>query len=273
MELGESWIDRGRVTRSVRLTATTAKTSRKEIAELSLEHPSWGPKRIAAQLKQSRGYGGSPSTVHNILARVKLGTKTERAAELDRRQLAGAILSEEQQRSVQIFSPLAGWKWDVGTRLGEILTQDVHRFHHSSPFGTAPISVVADTFTGWAFVCFTDLTRVALTTDCARKAIEELKRTGNEVRAMYIDSDSDFGGGRALHPYTTLLREHKIARRVIEWPSNRPNPCVVDVLDHVRRFLCEGGVAKPEQYRESLWKLNPIIREFLDTTWNSPNPV
>lgn len=271
-EGGERWVIGERLTRAVRLLATTARTSRREIVELSLQYPSCGPKKLTEMLRRARGYNGTPSTVHGILTQAGLATKQNRVDKLHEKFLKGDPLSEQQRRVVETFDPTVRRKAAKGQGVGDVLTQDVRRFERSSPFGTAQISIVVDTFSGLAFACFAESSDEELASDCLQIAIDELKRRDAVINTIWIDSGYEFGHGRSGHPYTELLRQHKIERRYIETTSSRPNPHVVEVWKDLRNFLCKGGIAEPEKFRECLWKLNPVIREFLDANWNRDEP-
>lgn len=269
-EYGFHWVNGEPITRSIRFADLTLESTHKQIVELSLQYPTLGPKVLATIfIVEYNSPIISPSTIHNILTKYNLGNRARRATELHRRFLEGESLTLLQERLVETIDPLVSWQSEKGRQTGEILTQDVYRFHHSSPFGTAPISIVVDTFSGIAFACFIESTRVELTTDCARMAIERFKQSGHMIKDMYVDSGHDFGKYNTQHPYLKLLRKHNIERVVIRPRTNRRNPYLLDVWYELRRFLCEGGIAEPEKYRNSLSKLNPLIKEFLDSSYNA----
>ena len=267
---GDEWVNGELITRAIRFTDMSVESTHYQIVDMSLRFPNMSLKQLVLVLKVEFGIQAiSSSTVHNILSMYGMGKRAQRAAELHRYFLDGLNLSAEQELLIESIDPMVRWKLGKGRLPGEVITQDVLRFHHTSPFGTAAMSIVVDTLTGLAFACFPESTQFELTTDCARIAIEELKRRGNVIKVIYIDSGSDFGKGKAQHPYTQLLIKHRIESRVIKSPTKRQNPCMQDVWHVLRRFLCEGGVAEPEKYRNCLAQLNPLIKEFLDKNYNA----
>jgi transposase len=269
VELGEQWVSGKRVTRAVRLSDATDQESRSEIVAMSLQYPDLGPKKLCQILKQSRGYTGSHSSVHNILAAEQFGTRKSRVDELYRQLKAGENLSDEQIRVVEGSYPMARFKWPKGSSPGDVLIQDVVRFHHSSPFGSARMSIAVDTCSGYAFACFNESSTSDLATDCARLAIEQIKqRYRRGISVIYTDKDTDFGINNYRHAYTTLLRVQRIHWREVDWPTRRPNPYVADVWDFLRTLLCSGDLRNPEQYRNTLWTLNLLVQGNLDAHWN-----
>lgn len=68
---------------------------------LALAWPTWGPKRLAAQLAR-QGTVLSPSTIHRLLHRVRLGTRRERLAVLEGHSAEQAgLLTERTRRALQ----------------------------------------------------------------------------------------------------------------------------------------------------------------------------
>jgi hypothetical protein len=206
-----------------------------------------------------------------VLLKAGVGKRNQRASMLHQRYLQGKTLTDSQLRLIETIDPLVFSKVAKGNYFGEVLSEDVLRFHHSSPFGTAPPGIIVDTFSGIAFSCFPKVSLDNLATECLQLGIKEFSDRGGKFKSMYIDNGWEFGRGKnkSNSQFIHALKANKIKCLYMNLPQNRQNPFVIDVWHELRNFLCNGGISEPEQYRHSLFKLNPIIKEHLDKNYNS----
>lgn len=251
------------IRKAVHLPFSTARTTQREIVELSLLNPAWGPQRIAREIQQSRFQSISPATIHNILAGRGLGSANERAKELYRRHLKGAVLTSLQKEIVRRrVEPAVSWKGPIAADPGSVLTQGIVRTHRDSPLGVARLHVVVDTCDKRTFAMFVPKTAECESLECLTKAIDALGLSVRTIKAIYTDVGDDFTGRRGL-PYISFLKEQKIQRRLHETTSNRPNPMANSVWKRLKKHLFEDNYDLCIQHKNRPEGLNLLIREFL----------
>ncbi|MEI8363389.1 MAG: hypothetical protein WCG35_09250 [Betaproteobacteria bacterium] len=265
---GDQWIDGKPITRAKRIGRSTLEVTHEKIVELSLLHPTFGPKQLVDILNSTKDYPVmSSSTVHNILSAKKLSTRSLRALELHRRFTndKNLKLTFQQERLIETIDPLAFCRSWAGRRSGEKLTQDVISLLPRSLFGKGMLSIVVDTFDGVAFAAFySNCARGDVSIFGVNDAIEELLDRVGKIDYMYTDKGYEFGEKYKAHPYNESLRAWGINHRLISQAGTKRNPYIEKVWVELQEFLINGGVTDLQSYRGRLHVLNPIIKKYLN---------
>lgn len=263
LEYGDQWVRGEPITKAICLPFSTAKTTRKEIVELSLSHPSWGAERLSKQIQLDRGCRISRSTIYNILAEKKLATRRERAKALYEKHLTGVELTPLQRDVVRcLVEPVAFWKGSIGKRAGCSLTQGIIRTHRTSPLGITRLHVVVDTYDKRAFAMFPTGNAQHDALECLLEAIKAFGASPATISEIFTDAGYDFEklSGR---PYADFLRESRISHRWHGTTANRQNPMAKSVWKRLKPFLFEDNYARCLHHKDSPEGLNSIIKEFL----------
>lgn len=259
LKYGDRWIDGEQLTRAKCFPATTARTTRREIVEASLQYPAWSAKDIAEQLFTDRGIRVSRSTINNYLKAAGVNTRALRAAVLHSRWLKKLSLTPEQERLVETIDRHVRWKGPKGKAPREVLAHDVVRVHHTRVIGGASINIIVDTFDGSAFARFAGSPAA-----CMNEAVEAALANGQRVLEICTDNGYEFGKRNRKHPYKILLNSYGIFHTLVKSPDNRRNPLAEEVLADIEKFLFDGGLPDPANYRNRLEKLNPLVQNYLE---------
>ena len=185
------------------------------VLEMSLAHPSWGCKRISAELAMQKLMVSSV-TIQRILIKAGRASRTQRFMALEVEALKGYELTPEQVRVLEKLNPCFRERHVESSRPGELVSQDTFYVGSFKGIGRVYMHTAVDTFGSYAFAC--------LATDkMAQRAAELLwgqivpfyEEHGIPMKALLTDNGTEFCGTEN-HPYESLLfqlgLEHRTTR-------------------------------------------------------------
>jgi transposase InsO family protein len=129
---------------------TIAEPIRQAVLEMSLKNPSWGSKRISAELTAEK-MPISNFTVQRILSKAGLGTKFERFLRQEEELLKGAELSVETLRKLEKLNPSLKERHVESKGPGELVSVDTFYVGYFKGIGKIYLHTAVDTFGSYAF--------------------------------------------------------------------------------------------------------------------------
>jgi len=200
---------------------TTPKEVQDRIAELALEHPSYGCNRLEALLK-AEGHGVSSVTIQKVLNERELGSRYQRWLALERRhaERGGIELTAEQIAFVEKQNPCFRERHVESSRPGELLSQDTFLVGNLKGIGKVYLHTVVDTYSSHAF----GFLHVSKQPEAAAAVLHNdvlpfYRDVGLPVQAILTDNGREFVG-REDHPYQLYLDLNDIEHRRTK--VNRP---------------------------------------------------
>jgi transposase InsO family protein len=177
---------------------------REAVLEMSRNQPSWGCKRIEAELRKE-GISISNYTVQNILLRAGRGTKFERFLALEEEALKGIEIPKQQLLMLEKLNPAFRERHVESTRPGELVSFDTFFVGTFKAIGRVYLATAVDTFGCYAF-------GTLVTERNARAAAELLyghvapfyESHELELSAVLTDNGTEFCG-TDQHPFEQLL--------------------------------------------------------------------
>jgi len=268
---GESWLAGKQRTKAKRLPGQSETQSEQVVVELSLENPKWGAARLARELTGRYSYFYSTGTVHSILARHGVSTRTARAQKLYEKYMGKRgdrvyVFNDAQQELLSLISPFAAWPRGQADTPGVRLVQQLVSIGRASPIGNALLMVIVDACDQRAFARFNDLASDNPEAEFLREVLGWYKNRGMAVKEVvtnhgYQYSDSPYGNS-----YKAVLNEFEVKPRLDTFQSGalRLNPLVKDVWSDLRNYLFKKRRHDAFAARDNHSALNQIIQEFLD---------
>lgn len=232
------------------------------VLELSQLQPSWGCKRLSAQLKLE-GTSLSDVTVQKLLRKHGLGERYDRLLALERRSLAGEVqLSAQEIRTLERMNPCFKERHVESRRPGELLSQDTFYVGHFKGIGRVYLQAVVDTFGSYAFgYLHTGKLPAHAAAALHLYVLPQYKQWAIPVRAVLTDNGSEFKG-TDNHPYELYLQLAGIQHRYTRVNTPRTNGFVErfnrTVLDEFFRL------ALRERYYRSVEQLQLSLDAWLE---------
>lgn len=193
------------------------------ILVVSLEHPSWGCKRISDTLKLE-GITISSPTVQNILTKNGLKTVYDRFIKLEEKALGEKIaLTGEQIKSLEQYNPCFRERHIESARPGDLLAQDTFYVGRLKGVGQVYLQAVVDTYGSYAF----GRLYISKAPQCSVEILHndvfpQYQAWGIPVKAMITDNGTEYCG-KETHPYELYLSLNDVEHRRTKVKSPRTN--------------------------------------------------
>jgi transposase InsO family protein len=193
------------------------------ILAVSMEHPSWGCKRISDTLKLEGTYISSP-TVQNILTKNGLKTVYDRWVKLEEKALGEKIeLTGEQIKCLEQHNPCFRERHIESSKPGDLLAQDTFYVGRLKGVGQVYLQAVVDTYGSYAF----GRLYISKVPQCSveilhNEVLPQYQEWGMPVKAVITDNGTEYCG-KETHPYELYLSLNDIEHRRTKVKSPRTN--------------------------------------------------
>jgi len=261
---GDIWADGPLPTRAVRLKSLTVKETQEEIGRLSLLHPTYGPKRLAALLGSNHGFRCSTATVHKILKDQKLNTLEQRVDRLHLAQRKGAPLTIEQRRSVTKMDPFVGWRRGEADRAGQVLIQEFIQIDYRSPVNKCIVHIVVDPYDLRAFAIFAARNDTLAASRCLEIALAKFKSMDQKVKRIFVVKGHMLDTGPSGSKYSALLGREGIRNYSEASTKNCRNSLIAAVWKDLRQHLFVENLSACLAHRSDASGLNSLMQKYLD---------
>lgn len=261
---GDVWVDGPLPTRAVHFKALTVKETQVEIGRLSLLHPTFGPKRVAALLKGDHGVRCSAATVHAILKGQNLNTQEQRVGRLYRAHRQGDTLTIEQKRATRMIYPSVGWRTDEVSREGQALIQEFIQIDHRSPLDKCIVHIVVDPYNLRAFAIFAARNDTLAASRCLEIALAKFKSMDQKVERIFVVKGHMLDTGPSGSKYSALLGREGIRNYSEVSTNNRRNSLIADVWKDLRQHLFVDNLSACLAHRSDASGLNSLMQKYLD---------
>lgn len=190
---------------------------------LSEESPSWGCKRLSAQLKLE-GLSLSSVTVQKILRKHGMADRYQRLLKLEERALNGEVkLTAQEIRTLERMNPCFKERHVESSRPGELINQDTFFVGHFKGIGRVYLQTIVDTYGSYAFgYLHTGKLPEHAAAALHLYVLPQYKQWGIPVKAVLTDNGSEFRGTEN-HPYELYLQLNDIQHRRTKVNSPRTN--------------------------------------------------
>lgn len=195
-----------------------------EILQYALERPTYGPQRIANELRL-KGHQVSSGGVRNVWLRHDLETRYKRLMRLERKAQEQTItLTEEQVRLLERHSADFRCRHIESSRPGELLNQDTFYWGTLKGVGKVYVQVVVDVFCSFAFAkVYTAKLPVTACDLLYERVLPFYEEIDVSIGAVLTDNGREFCGREDSHPYELLLEMEDIEHRTTRVRSPRTN--------------------------------------------------
>jgi transposase InsO family protein len=237
-----------------------------QILDLCLQRPTFGPQRIANELRLM-GYTISPSGVRYVWLRHDLETRTKRLLRLEQEAHKSTfVLSAEQIRLLERHSTDVRCRHIEVSRPGELLNQDTFYWGTLKGVGKVYVQVIVDVFCSLAFAKVYNSKMPVTACDLLYdRVLPFYQALGVEVGAVLTDNGREFCGQPGKHPYELLLALEGIEHRTTRVRSPRTNGFV----ERMNRTLLDECF---RVYGRTTWYIEvPEIQRDLDLYLNFYN--
>lgn len=129
---------------------TTPEHVKAAIVALSSKQPSWGSKRLSAELSKE-GIVISNFTVQRTLNKAGLGTRFQRYLALEEKALEGVQIPEQQLRTLEKLNPCFKERHVESSKPGELVSFDTFFVGVFKGIGRVYLFTAVDTFGSYAF--------------------------------------------------------------------------------------------------------------------------
>jgi transposase InsO family protein len=198
--------------------------TKKRIIELSLRHPTFGPQRIADQLRLE-GKGVSPSSVRNLWIKEEMETRYKRLLRLEEKASdLGFELSEEHIRLIEKANPCFRERRVESSYPGQLLCQDTFYVGRLKGVGRIYLQAVVDTFGSFAFGKIYTSKRPETAVDVLHDRVFPFYgEQGIPVEAILTDNGTEYKGRPMIHFFEIFLDLYDIEHRTTKVGSPRTN--------------------------------------------------
>jgi len=197
---------------------------KEKIISLSLQHPAWGPVRIADHLRLE-GVSVSPSTVRNLWVKEEMETKYKRLLRLEEEKHGSDLeLTEEQIRLLEKANPCFRERHVESLYPGYLLCQDTFMVGTIKGVGRIYLQAVIDSYGSFAF-------GKLYTSKLPETAVDVLYDRvlpfyGSQkliVENILTDNGREYCGRPMIHPYEIFLELNDIEHRRTKVATPRTN--------------------------------------------------
>lgn len=234
--------------------------TRAAIVSLSLEHPVFGPMRIADELRL-RGVSVSPSSVRNVWIKEDLETRYKRLLRLEEKAAkeSGFELTAEQIRLLEKANPCFKERHVESAKPGELLCQDTFYVGRLKGVGRVYLQAVVDTFGSFAFGKLYTSKRPETAVDLLYdRVLPFYAERGLRVETVLTDNGTEYKGRPMIHLYEIFLDLNDIEHRHTKVGRPRTNGFVErfnrTILDEFFRTA----------FRETLYESVEALQNDLD---------
>jgi transposase InsO family protein len=197
---------------------------KEKIMRLSLQHPAWGPMRIADNLRLE-GIYVSPGTIRNLWIKEDIETKYKRLLRLEEQIHGHDIeLTAEQIIFLEKANPCFKERKVESLYPGYLLSQDTFYVGTIKGIGRIWLQAVVDTFGSFAF-------GKLYTSKLAETAVDVLydrvapfyEAQGLKIERILTDNGTEYCGKAMVHPYEIFLEFNDIEHRRTKVARPRTN--------------------------------------------------
>ncbi len=194
---------------------TTPEPVRAAVRALSLEHPSWGSKRLSNELGK-QGMRISNFAVHGILRKAGLATRFDRFLRLEEEALKGVELPVEVLRKMEATNPAFKERHVESKRPGELVSFDTFYVGLFKGVGRVYLHTAVDTFGSYAFgMLATERNAKRATELLYAQVLPFFESHGLTLEAILTDNGTEFCGNEA-HPFEAILYKLGIQHRTTQ---------------------------------------------------------
>jgi transposase InsO family protein len=233
---------------------------KERIMSLSIQHPAWGPMRIADNLRLE-AIPVSPGTIRNIWIKEDIETKYKRLLRLEEESNGHDIdLTEEQIKFLEKANPCFKERKVESLYPGYLLSQDTFYVGTIKGIGRIWLQAVVDAYGSFAF-------GKLYTSKLAETAVDVLydrvlpfyEAQGLKIEHILTDNGTEYCGKAMIHPYQIFLEFNDIEHRRTKVARPRTNGFVErfnrTVLDEFFR----------DAFREKFYASVETLQVDLDT--------
>jgi len=169
----------------------------REILSLALAWPTWGPARLALQLRRSE-HGGlhvAPSTVYRLLRRTGLQTKWERLTVLEAHSAQAAGLLTERTRRQLLAAQRRSGRHVEAKKPGELVCLDTFYIGKLKGVGKVWQLTACDAASSYAVAEVSlDFSAKAAARFLEKRVVPAFRRLGWPIQRVLTDQGSEFRG-------------------------------------------------------------------------------
>jgi transposase InsO family protein len=197
---------------------------KEKVILLSLDHPAWGPMRVADHLRLS-GVSVSPSTVRNLWIKEEMETKYKRLLRLEEEKNGTDIdLTEEQIRLLEKANPCFRERHVESLYPGYLLSQDTFMVGTIKGVGRIYLQAVIDTYGSFAFgKLYTSKLPETAVDVLYDRVFPFYEEQGLIVENILTDNGREYCGRAMIHPYEIFLELNDIEHRRTKVATPRTN--------------------------------------------------
>lgn len=197
---------------------------RDRIIRMSIDHPAWGPLRIADNLRLE-GVSVSPGTVRNIWLKEELETKYKRLLRLEEERNGRDIgLTDEQIRYLEKANPCFRERKVESLYPGYLLSQDTFYVGRIKGVGRIWLQAVVDTYGSFAFGKLYASKIAETSVDVLYDRVMPFYEAhALKVEHILTDNGTEYCGKAMIHPYQIFLELNDIEHRRTKVARPRTN--------------------------------------------------
>lgn len=197
---------------------------KEKVKQLSLEHPAWGPVRIADYLRLE-GVSVSPRTVRNLWIKEDMETKYKRLFRLEEESSGTDIeLTAEQIKLLEKANPCYRERHVESIYPGYLLCQDTFMVGTIKGVGRIYLQAVVDTYGSFAFgKLYTSKLPETAVDVLYDRVLPFYDSLGFIVEKILTDNGREYCGMAMIHPYEIFLELNDIDHRRIKVATPRTN--------------------------------------------------
>jgi len=191
---------------------TTPEHVKAAVLDLSTQNPSWGCKRLSAELARQK-LAVSYTTVQQILRKAGRGHRVQRFLALEAKALEGLELTPEQVRVLERLNPCFKERHVESKAPGELVSQDTFYVGHFKGIGRVYLQSAVDTHGSYAFACLSTERNAQRAAELAWGYIVPFYQAHElPLKAILTDNGTEFCGNEE-HPFEKLLFHLDIQHR------------------------------------------------------------
>jgi transposase InsO family protein len=224
---------------------TTPEHVKEAVLELSARHPSWGCKRLEAELRRE-GVLISNFAIQGILVKVGRGTRFERFLALEEEALKGIEIPKEHLQTLEKLNPAFKERHVESSRPGELVSFDTFYVGTFKAIGKVYLVTAVDTFGSYAFGTLTTQRNAMAAAELLYAHVAPFYESHElALSAVLTDNGTEFCGTEE-HPFEQLLFLMQIQHRRTRVKRPQTNGFVErfhrTILDEFFRIALRGTI-------------------------------